>query len=133
MIFREAESMKTLNHPNIVKIINCYTLKDMKMVVMMEYMEGGQLKALLHKKKRFSETEARHYFKQLISAVDYCHHRNIIHRDLKLENILLGNADEAFSNINSSNRKIEQQEEQLDNIKMQSNFGESLGNLSDMG
>jgi serine/threonine protein kinase len=41
MIFREAESMKTLNHPNIVKIINCYTLKDMKMVVMMEYMEGG--------------------------------------------------------------------------------------------
>lgn len=41
MIFREAENMKSLSHPNIVKIINCYALQNMKFVVVMEYLEGG--------------------------------------------------------------------------------------------
>lgn len=35
MIFREAENLKSLSHPNIVKIINCYTLKNMKFVIIM--------------------------------------------------------------------------------------------------
>lgn len=41
MIFKEAENLKSLSHPNIVKIFNCYALKDMKFVVVMEYLEGG--------------------------------------------------------------------------------------------
>lgn len=55
MIFREAESLKTLNHPNIIKIINCYTLTDMKVVIIMEYLKGGELKQFLKSKERFSE------------------------------------------------------------------------------
>ena len=47
MIFREAENLKVLNHPNIVKIINCYALSDMKVVMVMEFLEGGELLALL--------------------------------------------------------------------------------------
>lgn len=41
MLFKEAENLKTLNHPNIVKIFNCYTLNDMTVVIVMEYLEGG--------------------------------------------------------------------------------------------
>ena len=43
MVFREAEMLKTLRHKNIVKIKNCYTLKSMQVVFIMEYMEGGEL------------------------------------------------------------------------------------------
>ena len=43
MVFREAEILKSLNHKNIVKIKNCYTLSDMKVVFVMEYLEGGEL------------------------------------------------------------------------------------------
>lgn len=46
--------MKSLSHPNIVKIINCYTLKNMKFVVIMEYLEGGELRDLLRQKGKFT-------------------------------------------------------------------------------
>lgn len=42
-VFREGEILKSLNHPNIVKIINCYTLSNMQVVFVMEYLEGGSL------------------------------------------------------------------------------------------
>lgn len=84
MLFREAEYLKSLNHPHIVKILNCYALKDMKVIIVMEYLEGGELLELLKDKKKFTEEEARFYFKQLVSAVSYCHRQGIIHRDLKL-------------------------------------------------
>ncbi len=41
MIFKEAENLKALNHPNIVKILNCYAMSDMRVVIVMEYLEGG--------------------------------------------------------------------------------------------
>jgi MAP/microtubule affinity-regulating kinase len=43
MVFREAELMKSLNHRNIVKILNCYTLPNMQVVIIMEYLQGGEL------------------------------------------------------------------------------------------
>ena len=61
----------------------------MKVIMVMEYLDGGELLTLLRNKKLFSEEQARIYFKQIISAVAYCHRNGIIHRDLKLQNILL--------------------------------------------
>lgn len=61
------------------------------MVVVMEYLEGGELLSLLRTRGHFEEASARKVFQQIISAVDYCHGHNIVHRDLKLENILLVN------------------------------------------
>jgi len=55
----------------------------------MEYVEGGELFDYLVRKKRLHADEARHYFQQIISGVDYCHRFNICHRDLKPENLLL--------------------------------------------
>ena len=43
MVFREAEMIKYLNHKNIVKIHNCFTLSDMKFAFIMDYCEGGEL------------------------------------------------------------------------------------------
>jgi MAP/microtubule affinity-regulating kinase len=43
MVFREAELMKSLLHKNIVRIYNCYTLSNMQVVIVMEYLEGGEL------------------------------------------------------------------------------------------
>lgn len=90
-IFAEAEMLKALTHKHIVKILNFYSLETMEFVFVMEYLEGGELGAYVKEKGGLSEEEAKHFFKQLLSAIDYCHNEKLIHRDLKLENILLEN------------------------------------------
>jgi len=55
----------------------------------MEYVDSGELLEYLYKKKKLDENESRHFFKQLVSAIKYCHQLGIIHRDLKLENVLI--------------------------------------------
>lgn len=59
----------------------------------MEYLEGGELLEYLKEEKKLSEIVARNIFQQIISAIDYCHKQKIIHRDLKLENILRVNRE----------------------------------------
>lgn len=54
-VFAEAENLKALSHPNIVKIINCYALREMQIVVIMELMEGGELLDYLLEKGKFTE------------------------------------------------------------------------------
>lgn len=89
MVFREAELLKSLAHKNIVKIENCFTLSNMEVAFIMEYLEGGELLEYISEKKKLTEEEARYFFKQIIDAIWYCHKEKLIHRDLKLENILL--------------------------------------------
>uniref|UniRef100_A0A1I8HQZ7 Protein kinase domain-containing protein n=1 Tax=Macrostomum lignano TaxID=282301 RepID=A0A1I8HQZ7_9PLAT len=55
----------------------------------MEYVSGGELFDRIVKQQRLEEPEARRYFQQIISGVDYCHQNMIVHRDLKPENLLL--------------------------------------------
>ncbi|CAK75963.1 unnamed protein product (macronuclear) [Paramecium tetraurelia] len=93
MIFREARALKSLKHDNIVKIYNAFFLQNLQTVYIMEYLEGGELLQYLQTKGKFEENEARHYFKQLVSAISFCHQKKIIHRDLKLENLLLTSKD----------------------------------------
>jgi 5'-AMP-activated protein kinase catalytic alpha subunit len=57
--------------------------------VVTEFVSGGDLYSLLERKGRIPEAEARYYFQQLISALEYCHRQAIVHRDLKPENLLL--------------------------------------------
>lgn len=89
MVFREAETMLNLSHVNIVKIFNFYTIKNMQVAIIMEYLEGGELLKYLEEKGKIDENEAREFFIQLLNAISYCHNKKIIHRDLKLENILI--------------------------------------------
>lgn len=103
-IRREIEIMTALCHPHIITIYEVFENKD-KIVIVMEYASRGDLYDYICDKQNFSEPEARHFFRQIVSAVHYCHQNGIVHRDLKLENILLdgsGNvkiADFGLSNL----------------------------------
>lgn len=100
MVFREAGALKNLNHKNIVKIINFYTLKNMMQVVfVMEYLEGGELLNYIKMKQLLTEKEAHFLFMQIIDAISYCHNEKIIHRDLKLENLM-------FSDLQNKHLKV---------------------------
>ncbi|KAF8770158.1 NUAK family SNF1-like kinase 1 like protein [Argiope bruennichi] len=76
-----------------------------KIVLVMQFAAGGELFNYLFEKKVLSDNEARRIFRQIASAVYYCHKNKICHRDLKLENVLLdekGNAkitDFGLSNV----------------------------------
>jgi calcium-dependent protein kinase len=62
--------------------------------LVIEYIEGGELFGEIEKRKMLTERMAADIIKQLLSAIIYCHKRNIAHRDLKLENILLAQSNE---------------------------------------
>lgn len=89
MIFSEMETLKALQHEHIVKIFKWFSLKNSQFAYVMEYMEGGELFDVVREKQRIPEDEARDYFTQIVEAIGYCHRKRMIHRDLKLENILL--------------------------------------------
>lgn len=93
-IFVEAEILKSLKHQNIVEVSKCLTLKNMEVVIIMEFLEGGDLLKYLTHKKRLEEEEAKALIKQVVKGIEYCHQNNLTHRDLKLENILLVNSEE---------------------------------------
>ncbi|BGP47662.1 serine/threonine-protein kinase gin4 [Rhodotorula kratochvilovae] len=87
-IEREIVIMKLIEHPNILRLLDVWETGS-ELYLIMEYVEGGELFDYLVRKRRLSSDEARHYFQQIISGVDYCHRFNICHRDLKPENLLL--------------------------------------------
>ncbi|XP_075042252.1 MAP/microtubule affinity-regulating kinase 4 isoform X2 [Mixophyes fleayi] len=102
-LFREVRIMKGLNHPNIVKLFEVIETEK-TLYLIMEYASGGEVFDYLVSHGRMKEKEARAKFRQIVSAVHYCHQKNIVHRDLKAENLLLDSeanikiADFGFSN-----------------------------------
>ncbi|XP_077452587.1 NUAK family SNF1-like kinase 1 isoform X2 [Stigmatopora argus] len=87
-IRREIEIMSSLRHPHIVSIYEVFENKD-KIVIVMEYASKGELYDYISERRRLSERETRHFFRQIVSAVHHCHKNGVVHRDLKLENVLL--------------------------------------------
>ena len=82
----EIEILKTLDHPDIVRIIESFNTKN-SYILITEYCEGGELFDQV--KNQLSETQIAVIFRQLLSGLAYLHSNNIVHRDLKLENILI--------------------------------------------
>ncbi|KAL0359661.1 UNVERIFIED_CONTAM: SNF1-related protein kinase catalytic subunit alpha KIN10 [Sesamum angustifolium] len=85
---REINIMKQLFHPHIVRLFEVIDTPSYVYVVM-EYMSSGELFYYLTEKGKLHEDEARRFFQQIISGVEYCHQHLVVHRDLKPENLLL--------------------------------------------
>ena len=90
-LMREVNLMIKLDHPNIIKLYEYYE-DEKKIYLIMELCTGGELFDKIientEKGKQFTEKQAANIFKQMMSAVNYCHKNGIVHRDLKPENLL---------------------------------------------
>lgn len=111
-LYREVRIMKMLHHPNIVKLYEVIETKHTVFLVM-EYASGGELYDYLVVHGKMKEKDARAKFRQILSAVSYCHKKRVIHRDLKAENLLLDHnldikiADFGFSNYFDPESKLD--------------------------
>lgn len=85
---REIAIMKLIDHPYVLGLMDVYENKKY-LYLILEHVSGGELFDYLVKKGRLTPKEARKFFRQIISALDFCHSHSICHRDLKPENLLL--------------------------------------------
>ena len=94
-ITRELEILKSISHENIVQLYESISTSH-NFYLVMEYIDGGDLGDYIAKNISLSEHMACHFFRQLISVIEYLNDMGITHRDLKPENILL---DSSHNNI----------------------------------
>ncbi|GLT56299.1 hypothetical protein SLA2020_293480 [Shorea laevis] len=101
---REIKILRLFMHPHIIRLYEVIETSS-DIYVVMEYVKSGELFDYIVEKGRLQEDEARNFFQQIISGVEYCHRNMVVHRDLKPENLLLDSkcnvkiADFGLSNI----------------------------------
>ena len=89
-ISEEIKLMSLVNHPNILKIISGWYNQQKGIVVMItEFISGGSLKQNLKRIKQPRLCLIKKWITEILSGLDYLHNKNIIHRDIKCDNILL--------------------------------------------
>ena len=92
----EISELKKLNHPNIVKFYGFLEANN-QLLVKMEFIKHGTLKNWMKNKEKISEEEASIILKNILSAIEYLHSKQICHRDLKPENIMLSRENDLNS------------------------------------
>lgn len=91
--FYEINILKELDHPSILKVFE-YFQDDDRLFIVTEYITGKELLYEVNKKKGtkqiyFEEEEAALIIKQVLTVLNYCHGKQVIHRDVKLENVMI--------------------------------------------
>lgn len=87
VILAEREILKSLNHPNIIRLFQVLETSSHVNFVL-EYAPGGSLLDLIQEHGQLHEEEAKRIFGQVVAAVKHCHNHNIVHRDIKPGNVL---------------------------------------------
>ena len=110
-IYREISILRGLSHPNIVRLHEMVET-DRHIGIILEYASGGELFDYILTHRYLKDTAARRLFAQLVSGVGYLHKKGIVHRDLKLENLLLDRnrniiiTDFGFANTFNANDEL---------------------------
>ncbi|XP_016345919.1 hormonally up-regulated neu tumor-associated kinase homolog A-like [Sinocyclocheilus anshuiensis] len=89
---REGDIQQMIRHPNITQLLDILETENSYYLVM-ELCPGGNLMNHIYEKKRLDERKAQKYVRQLVMAVEHLHRAGVVHRDLKIENLLLDEQD----------------------------------------
>jgi len=79
----EIEALRELNHPNVSRIVDCFELKD-RLFMVTDVCAGGDLNS----RDPYPQSDARRILRMVLSAVSHMHSKNVVHRDLKYENVM---------------------------------------------
>src|SRR5205085_8585896 len=96
---KEYVIMKSLNHPKIAKVFDIEEDKD-NFYIIMEHYAGGDLYSYMDLMEGVPQETVFHIAKQLIAALEWCHTRGVVHRDIKLENIFVKESEDEEGNLN---------------------------------
>ncbi|ANB11240.1 polo kinase CDC5 [Sugiyamaella lignohabitans] len=88
-LLAEIKIHKSMHHPNIVQFVDCFEDDD-NVYILLEICENQSLMEMLRARSRLTEEETKYYIVQILGAVRYMHKRRVLHRDLKLGNIFIG-------------------------------------------
>lgn len=88
----EPEMLSRLKHPNIVRLREYFIQRD-QLIIVLDYISGGDLKSALDSGRIFSQNEVRELLRSMASALAFAHDCNIVHRDIKMANIMLEESD----------------------------------------
>lgn len=89
-VMQEVYILKKIRHPNVIRLYETFETKK-HILFVLEMCSGGDLLNYVRKRRRLKEDCAKYMFKQLIDGLQSIHSKNIVHRDIKLDNILLDN------------------------------------------
>ena len=92
-VSREFALLSELDHANIIDVYDHFLDGDFAWITM-EQAQHGDLRKFVHLRRRLSEKLARKFFAQILDGVAYMHSRNIVHRDIKCDNILVTGSEE---------------------------------------
>ena len=87
-VFQEVYLLKKIKHSNVIRLLEVFE-SEKHMLIVMEYAGGGDLLRLIKRKGKLDESDTQDIFKQIVYGVAHIHCRSVIHRDIKLDNILL--------------------------------------------
>jgi calcium-dependent protein kinase len=97
--------LKSIDHPNVLKYFECY-MDEYNYYMVTEFCPGGELLSFIVKERGINDWQAAYVMKQVLSAVNYCHARGIVHRDLKVENILVKDVIQPGQGEDFGNKRI---------------------------
>jgi NUAK family SNF1-like kinase len=87
-VLREVSIWEQLTHPSVIRLYETFE-SEKYFLCIEELCSGGDLLTYVRKRRRLNESVAKYILKQLLEGLYYCYSKNILHRDVKLDNILL--------------------------------------------